>query len=238
METNKKELTSKKMVGYCLGDIFGGGAFTLVGMLYMNYLTDNILLSGAQVALMLFIGKIWDAIIDPFIGNISEKARSKVGKRRIFFLSGIFHIGASFTALWVPLSNAPVWLKMIYFTLAYMLFATSFSLTMVPYHAMLPELTDDLEKRNRTVSLRSIFSNCSSMISGLVPAMLIGFFGSKFGDAYAYLGMGLAFGIFYTIPWIFVFFSTKGLDDENTAIMGEKQEKTESKNIFKFRIFW
>ncbi len=222
----KQELTKKKMLGYCCGDIFGGGAFTLVGMLYMNFLTDNMFLSGATVGIMMLIGKIWDSIIDPFIGNISEKASSKLGKRRIFFFAAIFHICASFVALWVPIVNAHVIVKALYFTLAYMLFATSFSLTMVPYHAMLPELTDDLQKRNKTVSIRSIFSNCSSMISGLVPAILVSL-GSSIFPGCGHLFMGIAFGLFYTIPWIIVFRATKGIDTVN-----EVSEKNDD-DIFK-----
>jgi len=222
----KQPLTTKKMLGYCLGDIFGGGAFTLVGMLFVNYLTDEMGFVGEYavvLTVMLLITKVWDAIIDPFIGSLSEKARSKVGRRRVFFLAGIFHIGASFLALWMPIHNVPMVVKIIYFTLAYMLFATSFSLTMVPYHAMLPELTDDLKLRNKTVSIRSIFSNCSSMIAGLIPSMLVGFLG--------YFGMGICFAIFYTIPWIFVFFSTKGIDLPCEEIT--KEEKVSKPNIFK-----
>jgi len=229
-QNKKAEFTTGKMLGYCVGDIFGGGAFTLVGMLYMNFLTDDILLSAAAVGVMMFIGKIWDAIIDPFIGNISEQARNKMGRRRVFFFAGIFHIGACFLALWVPMTSAPVWVKCIYFTLAYMLFATSFSLTMVPYHAMLPELTNDLKKRNKTVSIRSMISNASSMISGLVPAMLVTF-GATIMPQASYLFMGLCFAIFYTIPWIIVFNATRGLDESN--IEGPKEKIKIFEGFFK-----
>lgn len=223
----KEKLTLKRTIGYGMGDIFGGGAFTLVGTLYMNFLTDNIFISATIVGIMMLVGKFWDAIIDPFIGNFSESIRSKIGRRRIFFLAGIFHIGAAFLSLWMPFGGMPMWFKIIYFTLAYMLFATSFSLTMVPYHAMLPELTDDLKLRNRTVAIRTVISNCSAMIAGLVPMMIVNAVKNS-NPQLAYVIMGVVFAIFYTIPWIIVFFATKGLDD--TKVEDTKMEKV---SIFK-----
>ncbi len=224
MNTQDK-LTTKRMFGYCAGDIFGGGAFTLVGLLFMNFLTDNIYIGAAAVGTMMLVGKIWDAFIDPFIGSLSERVRSKVGRRRIFFLAGIFHIAPAFALLWLPLETLPLWFKIIYYTFAYMLFATSFSLTMVPYHAMLPELTTNIKKRNRTVGIRAIFSNCSTLIAGTVPMMLVNLVGKE--HSYAYLVMALCFGVFYAIPWIFVFLSTKEIDHP-----GEAQPK-EKVHIFK-----
>ena len=222
----KAKLTNKRIFGYCAGDIFGGGAFTLVGLLFMNFLTDNIAISAAVVGTMLLIGKIWDAVIDPFIGSLSERVKSKKGRRRVFFLAGIFHISACFALLWLPLEAAPMWLKIIYYVFAYMLFATSFSLTMVPYHAMLPELTDDYKQRNKVVGIRAIFSNTSTLIAGVVPMMIINLFSdSNIG----YLVMGICFGIFYAIPWIFVFFATRNIDIPNT----EDSIKIEKVNIIK-----
>ena len=222
----KAKLTNKRIFGYCAGDIFGGGAFTLVGLLFMNFLTDNIAISAAAVGTMLLIGKIWDAIIDPFIGSLSERIKSKKGKRRVFFLAGIFHISAAFTLLWLPLGAAPMWLKIIYYVFAYMLFATSFSLTMVPYHAMLPELTDDYKQRNKVVGIRAIFSNTSTLVAGVVPMLLINLFPDP---NIGYLVMGICFGVFYAIPWIFVFYATRGIDIPNT----EEKISVEKVNIIR-----
>ncbi|MGI6378159.1 MAG: MFS transporter [Bacilli bacterium] len=219
----KTFLTKKRIFGYCAGDIFGGGAFTLVGLLFMNFLTDNIAISAGIVGSMLLIGKIWDAVIDPFIGSLSERIRSKHGKRRIFFVAALFHITAAFTLLWLPLASLPLWFRIIYYTLAYMAFATSFSLTMVPYHAMLPELTDDHKRRNKIVGIRAIFSNVSTLIAGTVPTILIGLF-NKSGTGY--LVMGLCFGVFYMLPWIFVLIATKGIDLPN-----DQEEKAVKQNI-------
>lgn len=208
------KLSTKSIISYASGDIFGGGAFTLIGLLFLNFLTDSALISGTIAGSMLLIGKIWDAVIDPFIGNLSDKTKSKYGKRRVFFLAGIFHISACFAMLWVPLNSA-LWVKVIYYTLAYMLFATSFSMTMVPYHALLAEMTKSYTERNKLVGVRAIFSNVSNLIAGVVPMIII----KLFADAQnGWFGMGIIFGIFYAIPWIFVFLGTKDVKEEPPII--------------------
>lgn len=215
--STKPRLSWRTILSYSVGDLFGGGAFTLVGLLFLKYLTDSALIAGSIAGSMLLIGKIWDALIDPFIGSLSDRARSRHGRRRVFFLAGIFHIVAAFALLWLPL-QAEMWVKVIYYTVAYLLFATSFSMTMVPYHAMLPDLTSDYGERNRIVGVRSVLSNFSTLLSGVVPMMIINAFVSQQNG---YFGMGIAFGIFYAIPWIFVFRGTKGYDRSSVTDEGK-----------------
>lgn len=230
---SQQKLANKTIIGYSLGNIFGGGAFTIVGTLFLEFLTgSNVLISASIAGGMLLVGKIWDAFIDPFVGDLSEKIKSKYGKRRVFFLAGIFHITASFTLLWVPLGKAKLFVKIIYYTLAYMLFATSFSMTMVPYHAMLPELTSDINQRNKIAGIREIISNCSSLIAATIPTIIIAA-ADKFNQSLGYLTMGLVFGIFYAIPWIFVFKSTKKLDTPSNQISTEKIQLNGFKSFFK-----
>ena len=64
---NRKELISR--IAYACGDIYGGGAFIIIGLLLLVYLTNVVGFSGTLAGIILFIGKAWDAITDPFMGN-------------------------------------------------------------------------------------------------------------------------------------------------------------------------
>jgi oligogalacturonide transporter len=201
----KLNLSFKQIISYAAGDIFGGGAFALVGLLFLRFLTDSALIGAGIAGTMLLVGKLWDAIIDPYIGHFTDISRSRFGRRRVFFLAGIFHITAAFTLLWLPL-NAVVWIKAIYYTLAYILFATSFSMTMVPYHAMLADMSKNYNERNKLIGTRTIVSNLSTLVAGVVPLLIVNAFADR---QIGWLVMGLSFGIFYAIPWIIVFLGTK-----------------------------
>jgi Na+/melibiose symporter-like transporter len=64
---NRKELLSR--IAYASGDIYGGGAFIIVGLLLLVYLTNVEGFSGTSAGIIVFIGKAWDAITDPLWGN-------------------------------------------------------------------------------------------------------------------------------------------------------------------------
>ncbi len=201
----KSTLSFKQIISYAAGDIFGGGAFALVGLLFLRFLTDSALIGAGIAGTMLLVGKIWDAIIDPYIGHFTDISSSRFGRRRIFFLAGLFHITAAFTLLWIPL-NTVVWVKAIYYTIAYMLFATSFSMTMVPYHALLADMSKNYNERNKLIGTRTIVSNLSTLVAGVVPLLIVNAFADR---QIGWFVMGLSFGIFYALPWLVVFLGTK-----------------------------
>ena len=65
--------------------------------------------------------KIWDAITDPLMGAISDRTKSRFGRRRPYFLMGIPLIFLSFAMMWYPLSSGSEISKVIFYGFAYML---------------------------------------------------------------------------------------------------------------------
>ncbi|MEN6340785.1 MAG: MFS transporter, partial [Clostridiaceae bacterium] len=130
----------KMKLAYAAGDIYGGGAFLIFSMLYMNYL---VLVEGLPVvatSLIVFIGKLWDAITDPIMGRISDRTRSRFGRRRLYFLIGIIPVFASFVMMFYSFGMVSTLSKIIYYTFAYMFFGTAFTIVMVPYNAILSDM--------------------------------------------------------------------------------------------------
>ncbi|MCK7485124.1 MAG: MFS transporter [Bacillus subtilis] len=73
---------------FAWGDVFGGGAQALIGVIYLIYLTDVIGISPALAGAAILISKVWDAVTDPVMGVISDNTRTKIGRRRPFILAG------------------------------------------------------------------------------------------------------------------------------------------------------
>lgn len=76
--------TWKAKLSYACGDIYGGGAFLLVGLLYLNFLTDIVMIPPAWAGSIFLIGKIWDAVSDPIMGVVSDRTKSPFGRRRVY----------------------------------------------------------------------------------------------------------------------------------------------------------
>ena len=106
----------KSKLCYASGDIYGGGAFMIFSLLFMNFL---VLVEGLPVVattMIIFIGKLWDAVTDPIVGRISDKTRSRFGRRRIFFLIGIIPVYLSFVMLFYSFGIDNITAKIFYYT--------------------------------------------------------------------------------------------------------------------------
>ena len=130
-------------MAYAAGDIYGGGSFLVVGLLILVFLTDVEGLSGTLAGLIILIGKVWDAITDPFMGVLSDRTRSRFGRRRVYFLFGSIPVLLSWIMLWYSFGITGDTIKFIYYTIAYIFFSTAFTIVMVPYNAILAEMTTD-----------------------------------------------------------------------------------------------
>ncbi|MBN1115931.1 MAG: MFS transporter [Bacteroidales bacterium] len=200
---NRKELWSK--MAYACGDIYGGGAFIIVGLLLLVYLTNVEGFSGTLAGSIVFIGKAWDAITDPFMGQLSDRTKSRFGRRRIFFLLGSFPVFASWVMLWYGFGISGTAARFIYYTLAYIFFSTAFTVVMVPYNAILSDMVRDYHRRSSFTGMRLVFSAAAAIICATVPALITE---ACIDPRQGYLLMGLVFGAIFAIGWLIVFSGT------------------------------
>jgi oligogalacturonide transporter len=203
-------------LSYASGDIYGGGAFLIFSLFYMNFL---VLVEGLPVlatTIIILIGKIWDAVTDPIVGRLSDKTRSRFGRRRIYFLLGIVPVLLSFIMLFYSFGMQNTMGKIIYYTFAYMFFGTAFTIVMVPYNAILSDMTDDYNERTSFTMLRMCFSGGTSLVAAVIPGMIInGIGGTSIGPAQkgGYLVMAIVFGILFALCWLFAFLGTREKTD-------------------------
>ena len=200
---NRKELFSK--MAYASGDIYGGGAFIIVGLLLLVYLTNIEGFSGTHAGIIVFIGKAWDAITDPFMGQLSDRTRSRFGRRRIYFLLGSLPVFVSWVMLWYSFGITGTTAKFIYYTLSYIFFSTAFTIVMVPYNAILSDMVRDYNRRSAFTGMRLGFSAGAAILCAILPALITGAYTDP---RQGYLIMGLTFGLVFAIGWLVVFLGT------------------------------
>jgi len=199
-KSNSNLLVSK--ISYASGDIYGGGAFMIFSLLFMNFL---VLVEGLPVVattIIIFVGKLWDAVTDPIVGRISDKTRSKFGRRRLYFLIGIIPVYLSFVMLFYSFGIENVTAKIAYYTFAYMFFGTAFTIVMVPYNAILSDMTSDYNERTSFTTIRMVFSGAASLLSAVIPSIIIKVIGGgQIGPKQipGYLVMALIFGALFAL---------------------------------------
>ncbi len=205
-KTEERGVTVGTLLSYGVGDVYGGGSFLIIGMMFLFYLTEVAGLSPAAAGFVFAIGKVWDAISDPLMGYLSDITRSKHGRRRVYFLIGIVPIFVSFLLLWLPVNLGSQAAVFAYYSFAYILFSTVFTMVMIPYAALNAEMTVDFKVRSRLSASRMIFSGVSALLAGTIPSMIIGKYPA--GSSSGYITMAIIFGVLYALPWLLVYFGT------------------------------
>lgn len=200
---NKNELLSK--IAYASGDVYGGGAFIIVGLLLLVFLTKVEGLSGTWAGIIIFVGKAWDSVTDPFMGMLSDRTKSRYGRRRLYFLLGSVPVAASWVMLWYSFGITGETAKIIYYMFAFMFFSSAFTIVMVPYNAILADMTSDYNKRSSFTGIRLSFSAGAAIICGIVPGIITGSFQNQ---QTGYLVMAIIFGLLFGVSWLAVFFGT------------------------------
>jgi GPH family glycoside/pentoside/hexuronide:cation symporter len=192
---------------YGSGDTGFSLTTTLIGAYLAIFLTDVVGLAPGIAAAAILVGRTWDWVNDPLIGYISDRTRTRWGRRRPYLLFGALPFALAFTLMWwrPPLAGALA--LGAYYALAYLLFDTAATLVYMPYFALTPELTSDYDERTSLTSYRMFFSIFGSLLAFTVPLLLIGSFRPE--NASKVFTTGLLFGSLSALPLFLVFFGTR-----------------------------
>ena len=220
---------TKATLAFGFGDFFGGGSFLIIGTLFMFYLTQVVGLKPALAGSVVLVGKIWDAISDPLFGCISDRTKSRYGRRRVYFLAGILPVFVTYFFLWMTFHFQSQWAKFLYYTLAYIMFCTVYTMLMVPYNSLMTEMTTDYKKRSNLSAAKMGFSQFSALIAGTIPGYIVNTL-YKDNPEKGFMLVGLFFGIAYAIPWIVVFLGT--WEDDTVAVENTKTLSESFKQLF------
>ena len=199
---------------YGSGDTGFSLTSTIVGAYFAIFLTDVVGIAPGVAAAAIFIGRTWDYFNDPFIGYLSDRTRTRWGRRRPFLLFGALPFAAVFAMLWWrPPFSSPVALA-IYYAVAYLLYDTGATFVYMPYFALTPELSADYDERTSLTSYRMFFSIAASFLAFTVPLAIVGSFRPE--NASRVWLMGGLFGLASALPLLGVFLGTRERGEYST----------------------
>jgi GPH family glycoside/pentoside/hexuronide:cation symporter len=200
-------LPRKTKLLYGVGDIGFSLTTTIIGAFFAIFLTDVVGISPGAAGTAIFVGSTWDYVNDPIMGYISDRTRTRWGRRRPYLLFGPLPFALAFTLMWWRPPFDQEWLLAIYYAVAYLFFDAAATLLYMPYFALTPELTSDYDERTSLTSYRMFFSILGSLLAFTVPWFIIDSFHPQ--SAPRVLVMGVIFAVASALPLLLVFAGTQ-----------------------------
>lgn len=231
-QNEKREKSFLSKLSYGMADIYGGGAFVVISTFFTVFMTDANGIPAALAGTIPLIGKVWDAITDPIMGNIADRTSSKFGAKRFYILVGSIISAITFLLMWVVAPMQSIGAKYAFYAVMYMLFSTGFTIVMVPYNALLPDMVDDYTVRSKFSAIRIICSTFGAILAGLIPTLMI----KESNDAGAYFRVALIFSVLFFAVILITFFGTWEKKKEPIKTTA-KETFVQSFTVYKSRAF-
>lgn len=166
-------LPTSKKIAYGVGQLsYNTPAFFLSTYIYIFYspLQGKILLSAYLVGVSVFIGTLIQALMNPFVGNWSDKARYRLGRRKFFIVTGFIPLSIFFALIWAPFTSG---IRLAFLLTFYLLaFNFLFAYVVLPYLALIPELTTDPHDRVVLTTVSAYFGIFGIILASILPLIL------------------------------------------------------------------
>ncbi|MFA6505762.1 MAG: glycoside-pentoside-hexuronide (GPH):cation symporter [Treponemataceae bacterium] len=212
------KLPIRTKLGFGICDLGGNLFFTALGFWSLNYLTDTVGLAAGLAGIAVMVGKLWDAITDPMMGFISDRTRSRWGRRRPYLLFGAVPL---FLTMWFFFTNPHISSQValaVWAALALMLLNTAYTVINIPYNSLTPELTDDYHERTSLNGFRFGFAVFGTILGAAAVQPIVGAFPNK---SAGFSAVGIILGSVMTLSALATFFAVREKDHSNTEIPKE-----------------
>ena len=202
----RRQLSFWRKFSYGFGDTSNTVSYTVTSLLFLFFLTDVAHLNPALAGVVLLAGKFWDAVTDPLTGYVSDHLRTRIGRRRPFFVGAALPFALTFVLMWIVPRQLSQGVLFAYYVLVYSLHITFFTAYAVPYQALAAELTSDYDERTALNSFRMFFSIVLGLVAAVLPRAIIERFVSV---PRGYVAMAWTAAIIILVPPLVVFVSTR-----------------------------
>lgn len=197
---------------YGIGGIPEAVKTILFSLFTLFFYTTVMGMSGTLVGIATALGLLWDAIIDPYIGHLSDRTRIRFGRRHGFMLVGALTMGLSLWLFFSPPRGLSTPLLFAWLLGSSLLVRTSTSIFNVPYYALGAELSDDYHERSVITGVRGFLGLLGTLAAASLSFLI--FFPDRLPgvdpklDYAGYPALGLAFGLFITVAGLVATFGT------------------------------
>jgi oligogalacturonide transporter len=223
MKTRKIGLAN--YLAYGSGDFLGAGTTALTAAWLLYFYTTFCGLTPIEATFIFAMARVLDAVVSPLMGFLTDNFGStwlgkRFGRRKFFILLGI-PLVFSYSFMWV--GEMSYW----YYLVTYLIFDVVYTMILVPYETLVPEMTDDFKQKTKFSGARISMAQLSAIMAAFLPGILLSYFGKD--NAVSFFYASLVFATLCAIVLTFVWFFTwerPRSEWTEAALRAEEEKKT------------
>jgi GPH family glycoside/pentoside/hexuronide:cation symporter len=141
-----------------------------------KFYTDAVGVNIAVLGYILFSVRIFDALTDPALGYLSDRTRTRMGRRRPYIGVGSVFVALTMFLLFNP-PRVSASLETVWFAGCIYALFLCWTAVVVPYESLGPEITFDYNERTNLFGMRDGFLIAGTLAAASSPAVVQWMFG-------------------------------------------------------------
>ncbi|MCR9092660.1 MAG: MFS transporter [bacterium] len=170
MDAQRLPLSTIVLYGSPVGAVFA--ASFLVSTFFLVFMTDVLRIAPATAGMIVLIGQVWDAINDPPIGHLSDRTRSRWGRRRPWMAASAIPLAVCTVAVWQPPRSFDPSQVVVWVLVSFLLLRTFYSTFRVPHLALGAELGRGYHDRTRVFGGSQFFENMGLVAAAVAVGLI------------------------------------------------------------------
>ena len=221
----KRKIGLANYLAYGSGDFLGAGTTALTAAWLLYFYTTFCGLTPVEATFIFAMARVLDAVVSPLMGFLTDNFGStwlgkRFGRRKFFILLGI-PLVFSYTFMWVGGMGYG------YYLVTYLIFDVVYTMILVPYETLVPEMTDDFKQKTKFSGARISMAQLSAILAAFLPGILLTIFGKDNAISFFYASVVFATlcAMVLTLVWCFTW-ERPQLEWTEAALRAEQEKKS------------
>ncbi len=209
-------LTAVRKAAIGIGDFGFNLYWQTAGLYLLFFYTDVLDLPAATAGFIYMAALIWDAALDPVLGVVVDRTRTRMGRYRPYLLLG----GAPLALGFVAVFAGPVWPAsgaVVFAALTHLLFRTLYAVVSIPYAALFARITRDSTQRGDMAGVRMVFGTLAAIAVAALTLPLAQALSTPEAPRRGWLILSAIYGVIAALCLLAVAWAARGLDTAEEA---------------------
>ena len=167
------KITLRTKLAFATGEIGDNLAYQSFSFLVFTFYFTYVKLPVEWITGGFIIWSLWNSINDPLIGWLSDRTKSKLGRRIPWMIAGTIPLALVMILMFTPPLLSDNVVKFLYFLLMLFMFDFAYTSFNVNYNSMFSEMFISMEERSKVGQLRIIFAIAGVAIGFVAPTFII-----------------------------------------------------------------